>query len=303
VDNADAPELQTRDIKRFLDEAAALGSLKVKIGGGEPFTRKDCMSIIEYARELDLAVSVFTNASLIDRHIAGQLRDLKVYIINVSIYGSIPRIHDNITGIKGSFDALQRGIDCLLEAGISPYLSMVIMKENYNDLDNVMKLVREKTGREPKFTTEIFPKYNHGLSPIRHRISDTELEEFYNLHIADKRFLNIGTFDSGLSCNAATFGCFVSACGDVFACASLRVKGGNIMSGSFNDIWHGKAFERLRVLTMEDFPLCKDCELLPGCPRCLGLSFLEYRDYTLPPPRICLRSRIFDRLSKEKIIK
>ncbi len=300
VDRINAEEVSGNDFEKFLKEAASLGSLALSIGGGEPLIRKDFFSIVERARSLDFAVSFFTNATLINSFIASQLKILKVYIVYVSIYGSTAKIHDAITGKCGSFDLLWQGVDYLLRAGLAPRLTTVVMKGNYDDLEDLIKLVRDRVGSEPLLSPTISPSYKGNKSPLKQRISKKHLLKFYSVHRGHECFQDFSNLNRGISCKAATTGCFISAQGDVYACPILRIKAGNIKHEAFNKIWHSDIFNHLRSLSIKDFGVCKDCGLLSRCARCPGLSFLEYKDYTLSNPQVCIKTSALYDLKKRK---
>lgn len=90
-------QLSFAEIKGVLEELARLKA-NVYLSGGEPFARKDCIEIIEYASELGLEVSLTTNGTLIDdatiRRMAGCA---KLHTVVFSVDGP-EDVHDKIRG-------------------------------------------------------------------------------------------------------------------------------------------------------------------------------------------------------------
>ena len=90
-------ELNTSQIKNILDHLASAGTLFLTLSGGEIFTRKDFFEIAEYARELNFALRISTNATLINEDVADKIAALNPEIIKVSVYSTNFKTHDNIT--------------------------------------------------------------------------------------------------------------------------------------------------------------------------------------------------------------
>ena len=137
--NPDNTELSLVEIKSLLGEIVEVGGISVALGGGEPLIRKDCIDIIEHAASLNLLITLGTNATLIDQKIAQKLSDLPVKI-QVSLDGATKGVHDSIRG-PGSFDAAVRGIDCLIEEGMSKdiVIAFTPMKQNVKEVHKIIE--------------------------------------------------------------------------------------------------------------------------------------------------------------------
>ena len=99
VFNGQEKEMTTGEIVLLIDDLVSLGCKRLSLNGGEPLLREDLGEIISHARNRDLFVTLFTNGSLVSRHIE-KIKDLDVILI--SLDG--PRdIHDGQRA-PGSFD-------------------------------------------------------------------------------------------------------------------------------------------------------------------------------------------------------
>ena len=61
----DAMIISTEKVKHIIEDAAALGCMKVRFTGGEPLLREDFETLYTYTRKLGIKVKIFTNAQLI----------------------------------------------------------------------------------------------------------------------------------------------------------------------------------------------------------------------------------------------
>ncbi len=139
-DSRATSELSTKQIAGVMKEALNAGASSITISGGEPFLRADIAELLAYGNSLGLDMGVVTNATLVTRRVAHLLDELGVSI-QVSIDGSTDVIHDRIRG-AGSFTAVRRGLDELLQRGLANRvtLSTCLMQQNAHDLDNIVSL-------------------------------------------------------------------------------------------------------------------------------------------------------------------
>ena len=67
---------------------ADLGDYKLRLGGGEPLGRSDCVEIIEYANSKGIKVSLSTNATMATKAVSAKLGALDIDEIKVSLDAS-----------------------------------------------------------------------------------------------------------------------------------------------------------------------------------------------------------------------
>jgi radical SAM protein with 4Fe4S-binding SPASM domain len=134
--------MPTDRILNIIDELYHLGGVEITLSGGEPLTHPDIVSIIEYA-SAKLRVKLLTNGTLIDKNMAHLLGDLGVKV-QISLDGSTAEVHDCIRG-KGAYTRARRGIDLLRNAGAGVKLNLctVVMKDNLDDLFNIITVTQE----------------------------------------------------------------------------------------------------------------------------------------------------------------
>ncbi len=116
------------EVVRVVRAFSQLGVSRVRLTGGEPLTRRDCLDIARRIGALpgveDLSLS--TNASQLATH-AAALKAAGVSRINVSLDSLDPEKFRRITG--GSLDRVLDGLMAAKEIGLSPIkINMVVMK-------------------------------------------------------------------------------------------------------------------------------------------------------------------------------
>jgi MoaA/NifB/PqqE/SkfB family radical SAM enzyme len=81
-------EMSTEEWKKSLTQLAEwLGPFKLNISGGEPFVRKDIMTLLEHACGLGVLTGVVTNGTFITDEIADRLAKMNLFNVNISLDG------------------------------------------------------------------------------------------------------------------------------------------------------------------------------------------------------------------------
>ncbi|MFC1808773.1 radical SAM/SPASM domain-containing protein [Candidatus Omnitrophota bacterium] len=133
-------ELSGEEIKRILKEAVSLGCLTIRFSGGEPLLREDFEELYIFARKLGLKVLLFTNATLITRHLAKLFQRIPPLIkIEVGVYGMKENSYEATTRTPGSFEAMERGIELLLEYKIPFLVKGALCPSNKSEIDEFEK--------------------------------------------------------------------------------------------------------------------------------------------------------------------
>jgi cyclic pyranopterin phosphate synthase len=120
--------LRPEEVERVVGAFTALGVSKVRLTGGEPLVRRDCLEIARRIGALpgieDLSLS--TNGSRLARHAAG-LKQAGVGRINVSLDSLDPGRFREITGSE--LEPVLQGLMAAKAAGLAPIkINMVVMR-------------------------------------------------------------------------------------------------------------------------------------------------------------------------------
>jgi len=276
-------ELNTAEIRNYLQQIADAGTFFLTISGGEPLLRRDCFEIIEFARELGFNVKLKTNAVLIREKEALRLRELGVEQVQVSIYSHKPEVHDAITKLPGSLEKTLRGVRLMRAAGLKVTFANVLMRSNAGDNIGVQELAHQ-TGSQYTLDPTITPMINGDTGVLDLRLPAEQLHELFH----DERMVNnVSDFCAppapvdeeireGIPCSAGHTSAYVSPWGLVYPCVQFPLPCGDLRQQTFSDIWKNSSqFSEVRSIRAKDLSTCSSCSHLGTCTRCPGLAFME----------------------------
>ncbi|MDH4231733.1 MAG: radical SAM protein [Nitrospirota bacterium] len=113
-------------LDRVLNEAKEMGVHFVVVSGGEPFFRKDLLTLFE--KHSDMAFHVFTHGGLLDEKLVARLADLGNILPAISVEGFREET-DRRRG-EGHYERVVRAMKLLKEAGILFGYSATMTKQN-----------------------------------------------------------------------------------------------------------------------------------------------------------------------------
>jgi len=293
------PSLSLSEIKRVLDEIAAVGCLFVSFTGGEFFTRSDALEIVEYAGKLHFVIDILSNGTLITENNADMFTQYPVRRVQISLYGATPKTHDSITRLSGSFEKTLNGIDFLTKAGIKVEIAFPLMGINFHERHLVQNLVKS-LGCLISPSHIITARNDGRQDTFRLRLSNSQLKlfledkELSTLYAGRKPFqdhqLYFGFSDltDAAPCYSGFNSCAITPSGRVLPCNQFLYEVGDLKKDSFSDIWHNSSqLQYLRSLTIGKLVECSKCQLLDSCARCPGLALLEGGNFLGPSPENC----------------
>lgn len=133
--------LTASEIKNVVDQAAALGAGRVYFTGGDPFMRRDILSLIEYVTSRVQLVVLTSGVLLAPERVA---RSRKVprgkLLVQISLEGPDAETNDAIRG-AGNFDRAVRGIRRLVAAGLEPIVTTTITRLNQHRLPDTTRFL------------------------------------------------------------------------------------------------------------------------------------------------------------------
>jgi SynChlorMet cassette radical SAM/SPASM protein ScmF len=121
-------------------QAKPLGLSYVKLGGGEPLLHPRIGEILEIARREDIRITVTTNGTLCTSAMVRDLARNRLLGISVSLDGTDAATHEWVRNAGGCFEKTIRGIRALVEGGISPQLSMSVLRVNAGQMEAFVRL-------------------------------------------------------------------------------------------------------------------------------------------------------------------
>jgi cyclic pyranopterin phosphate synthase len=146
--------LTNKEILTLARSFAKLGIEKIRLTGGEPLLRKDLVSLVEELSGIESIndLSLTTNASLLPRY-AQSLKDAGLSRVNISLDSLGEEAFKQMSGGRGSVQAVLEGIDAAIRAGLDLKVNMVVGNTNQWKLDEVIsaKEILDTIGKEFEF--------------------------------------------------------------------------------------------------------------------------------------------------------
>lgn len=312
-------ELSTEEIKKILREAVELGCVSVRFTGGEPLLRKDFEELYIFSRKLGLMVLLFTNATLITRHVAelfSKIPPLKN--IEVTLYGMKQESYETVTRVSGSYKAAWHGIELLLEYNVPFAVRFAILPCNKNEIESFEKWVKCIPWAKPPYYALFFDLRCRRDDAVKNRLIERlriNPEEGVRLLMKGRDYQeDLLTFCSKLGChNQRLFFCAenihgigVDASGYFQRCLVLRhpdiqydIRKGSLKDALTNFVPKIRGMEAVNPVYLER---CAVCFLKGACEQCPARSWMEYGDLDTPVEYLCeithARARYFGLLAE-----
>ena len=112
--------------------------------GGEPLLRKDIVDICQKISEYNIKPSISTNGILLNEKLIEQLHNAGVDYIHLSIDGGTAKTHEELRGVKGSFDLLMKAMDMLKASPIKTGASFMVTEESIDEMEKVIEIAVDK---------------------------------------------------------------------------------------------------------------------------------------------------------------
>jgi AdoMet-dependent heme synthase len=289
------PELTTEEILTLIAELRAAGCLFLSLTGGEVLSHPDLFRFLDRAQELNMAVQLLTNGTLLRPGMAGRLgRYTNLMGVSVSLYGATGAVHDAITQVSGSFRRTWAGVERLRAAGVAVRLKFIVMRQNAHETQAMMDGATER-GYAYSVDLTITARHDGTSGSLSARVDRAQLEDL--CHGPLRSLLPMGRRPAppaeDFNCNCARGNCAISATGEVYPCVSVPWSAGNIRTQPFREIWRASpVFQRIRGLTLTDYGKCAPCPHRAYCSHDRGAAFTATGDYTDADPFVCLSAEI-----------
>lgn len=258
--------LTFEELQSILNDFRKIGVYRLVYTGGEIFTRKDTIDIIEYSRKMGFSVSILSNVSLVTEDIAKRLSACCISNCSLTIFSLDEHIHDGITGIKGSLTAALRGVAILSKYKIPLWIKTPVLKDNMYCIEKVKEFC-DDNGYAYTSSACIFPKTDGDFSPISYALNIEEMTEKIGFIDSTNNFDGKNFLDTYM-CRYLQRSFAVSFNGDVNPCNSMFQSMGNLRKQKIFDIWNDTNYYNLRHLKNENLEHCLSCDLAKYCDRC-----------------------------------
>lgn len=285
-------ELSTEECFDLIRQMARLGTREVTIIGGEAYLRRDWLKLISEIRAQGMDCTMQTGGLHFTEERIRQAAEAGLQAGGVSIDG-LPELHDELRGVKGSFDAALAALRLMPKYGLTASVNTQITSRVIPQMHDLMNLFIEAGAKnwQIQLTVAMGRAADNPellLQPYELLELMPLIAELYREGVGRGLLIqpgnNIGYFGpyeavwrgSGdervhwTSCNAGENTMGIEADGTIKGCPSLPTTtyaGGNIRDLSLEDIWRKTpelSFTRTR--TVEDlWGFCRSCYYADVC--------------------------------------
>ncbi len=286
-------ELTYEEWVKVFEELASLNGKLVTFMGGEPFLRKEWYELAKEVKKVGMNLIFMSNGYLINDDVISKIKTLDPHVVAISLDGGTAETHDEIRGLKGSFEKCKEVITKLRNEDLPTTIVSTIHKKNLKELPLIRDLVinrdiawqiqiADPIGRFPKelhlskkefysvalFIAHTRQKYSLKQMPITgaHCIG-------YNSQILP----NLTLSPKWTGCQAGITALGIQSNGGVKGCLSLSndFVQGNVRDKSIIEIWNNPNFSKynrdFKKESLEEN--CINCKYGKSCKGgCLAVS-------------------------------
>jgi radical SAM protein with 4Fe4S-binding SPASM domain len=297
----EARELPAHQWVALIEEATQAGLLFVLLTGGEVLIRPDFLEIYAPLTELGLHLTIYSNGTLVTPAIARGLAKRPPHRVAVTLYGASPETYAAVTGSGDAFSRALRGIDQLLEVGISVAVRTTLTRQNVHDHEAVRELAH---ARGLPLTSAWLLSCRPDGAPSRAPEDRLSPAEIVALEAADRECRESwqATLPSAdpqrgaMYCQAGRSAFVVGPSGEMNPCLDLPLAAARPLEVGFPAAW-----ERVRQFTerVPRMARCQDCSVSAYCGTCPATPYVETGSFQGAIPYHCEiaheRARVFGR--------
>ena len=288
-------ELTTDEVFEIIDQLKEAQVGFVYVLGGEPLIRPDFSLILERFAQKDIPLMLNTNGWFMNEEWAKKISDSSVKHLRFSVDGSTATTHDELRGVKGSFDHVINGIKICRQLNIPKIsCSYTVTKKSIGEIQDTCKMLLElgvdaiqfgplaPTGRatdhpeltlSPSDTNQLTNRIAECIERFGSKIQIYSVDGTYDK--ANTKLAKRGMIKPDfMGCQAGRTCCCIDWKGEVLPCILWRSPtAGSLRKSNFKEIWDNSAlFKNLRRYRGNEYDECKSCTYSDVCARECPLS-------------------------------
>ena len=278
--------LPIEGIKKVLYQALELGAKNLTLSGGEPLLHPRLFDILNIASNLNYKTNIYTSGILANNEsISIEMMEKLPNSVNkiiFSLHSSDKNCHDDITGVKGSFEKTVFSLRCALNIGLNTEVHIVPMSKNYRDIPELLKRLAY-LGIENVSLLRLVPQ-GRCLHNKKLLMSKKESQEFLQTIKKFEQKNKLPVLRKGAPyrylfgeeagcCSAGEDKILISPNGDIHPCEAFKYDeaDSNVLEDDLINIWNNdKRLNKVRDLKLNQIEFCKKCEKVEicraGCP-------------------------------------
>jgi radical SAM protein with 4Fe4S-binding SPASM domain len=320
-------ELSTAEALNLIDRLSTWGVPILAFSGGEPLVRPDILELIARAKAQGMYVALATNATLLTKEKAAELKEAGAQYLQISLDGAKAATHDGLRGIDGAFDRTIKGIKNAVDEGFFVNISSTITQNNLDEVSDMIDLCTGMgvnwfmaynfipAGRGVGMSDlDLTPEQRESLLELLYRKNQdgkcqvlTTAPQFARVALQQQcqgetlmvptHFYNqkvsgglVGLTEFVGGCGAGRFYVAVRANGDIDPCVFFPRTVANVRDVDLEELWKNDHF--LQQLRDKDLleGNCGSCDYRYHCGGCRARAYGYFGDHLAPDPG-CVRNR------------
>ena len=278
------------------------GTLFLLLTGGEPLMFPDFRKLYLGLRDLGMAITINTNATLLDEDWASFFGKYKPRRMNITLYGADENAYRNLCHYPGGFEKTITAVKLLLEQGVDVKLASSLAKSNQEDMDRIIE-IGETLGIPVRIDTYMMPAQRERFLPyneqarldpktaaqVRIQILKKEMGTTLFSKYVDKMIFEVEHIlpEDGpgkVGCMAGSCSFTINWQGLMRPCVVLNQPSVSVFEHGFAKAWEQTHQTVSRIRTSS---VCSSCNLRPVCRTCFASALLEEGRYDAVPRYMC----------------
>ncbi len=263
-------ELPVTNWERVIEEGAGLECKKLQFIGGEPLLFKGVFDLATAARDSGYGfIEIFTNGVLLNKENIQKIKALGLHVA-VSLYSTVPMVHDSITQVPGSYQKTFRALEMLKEAEIPTRVGIIAMRQNQDTIEKTLRKLDEM--EIPHRGADVIrPTGRGGCTNL---LPDDKFIRTWALMTGPNFYVDRETFHRNQRWNPCWAGKIaITADGGIIPCIFARNHVvSNVQQQGLEGAINGDELQNLWKITKDDIEGCQECEYRRACHDCRPLA-------------------------------
>lgn len=260
-------ELNEQQWKNVIDQAVKLGVQECFLTGGEPLLKWNLVKeLIRYLDESDIAVTLFTNGTLLNASQLMFFKDRKISLA-LQVFGEDDEQYEAITQNKNMYYNMENTFKLIDKYQIPHTVSIVVSSLNESSVD----AIKSKFGERSYQSIYIYPTNPYSSLAKQRDMLDPSLREI-PIHLDAVPYLK--------RYNNCLYGqIFISSSGEVYPCMMIRSrKLGSLDKDTLWEIFSRKEHKPYWEMSKTKINHCSECERNLFCFDCRALDYYSSKE-------------------------
>ncbi len=272
---------------KLLEELKENGVWSIELSGGEPFLHSSINDILEFALENFGMIGILTNGTLINEEVCRKVKKFSDKVVfQVCLDSSNPLELEKITNVKDSFNRILKAMRLLRKNGLIYRVGMVVDDpKRIEEMEEVLKFAKKEGASA--FVANIVLNFGRGENQIEkfrpedylrfwEKIKELTFKypDMFRTEILDK-------VEEYKNCGAGSRDLVINWKREVKICVLSEHKVGKLEGeGAYKTFLdeNQEVFEKFAQLNAPDEKICKNCDFLNYCYKCVIRGLRKARE-------------------------